>query len=192
MQTTLYILILLLGTASYAVGVYQMLKGKYSPSVFSRAVWLLLAVNSFAGVVVSGGSDASILLAAILLAGNAAMCVVSLWKGNKSFGKLEYICIGLLVLSGLIWVIFDAPLLNLGISLFAHFVGAAPTYKTVWKNPKSESTSFWSLFFVASVLSIFASNGESLSAIVFPIYYALFDGSMFGLSLRRKSKKNGI
>jgi hypothetical protein len=43
MQTTLYALILLLGTASYAVGVYQMIKGEYAPSVFSRVVWLVLS-----------------------------------------------------------------------------------------------------------------------------------------------------
>lgn len=165
-----------------------MVRGKYSPSIFSRVVWLLLAINSFAGVVVSNGSGASVLLAGILLGGNAAMCVTSFWKGNRSFGKLEYICLGMLGVSGVIWLAFEAPLLNLGISLLAHFVGAIPTFKSVWKNPASESTIFWSLFFIASVLSIFASTGESISAIAFPIYYALFDGSMFGLSLRKKDR----
>jgi hypothetical protein len=185
MQVTLYFLILLLGSASYAVGVRQMLQDKYAPSVFSRVVWLLLAMNSFAGVVLSKGSKASILLAFILLVGNAAICLTSFRKGTRSFGKLEMVCLSLLLISGFIWLFFHAPLVNLGIGLLAHFIGALPTYRRVWREPSSESTAFWSLFFAASALSIFASKGHTLSAIVFPIYFTLFDGSMFALSMRR-------
>jgi hypothetical protein len=185
MQNILYLLILLLGGASYTVGVKQMLEGKYAPSVFSRVVWLLLAVNSFAGVVLSKGSKASVLLAGILLVGNAAICLTSFWKGTRSFGKVEWVCVALLAVSGIVWLLFRAPLVNLGISLLAHFIGAIPTYRRVWDKPSSESTAFWSLFFAASVLSIFASRGQGLSTVVFPIYFTLFDGSMFALSIRR-------
>jgi hypothetical protein len=190
MQNILYALIVLFGTVSYAVGIWKMLYNKYTPSVFSRVVWLLLAINSFAGVVMSHGSKASILLAAILLAGNAAMCVTSFWKGTRSFGSLEYICLMLLTLSGVAWVLLDAPLINLSISLFAHLIGAMPTYRSVWEKPESESSAYWSLFFIASVLSIFASEWQTLSAIVFPIYYTLFDGSLFVLSLRGRLKQD--
>lgn len=186
-ENILYLLILILGICSYAVGLKQMLKGTYAPSVFSRVVWLLLAINSFAGVIVSNSTTASILLAGIFLVGNAAICLVSFWKGSKDFGKLEIFCLVLLLISGLVWVFFDAPLVNLGISLFAHFLGALPTYKRVWVNPESESTLFWFYFFAASALSIFASSGHSFELIIFPIYFTFFDGSLFLLSLRKQS-----
>lgn len=189
METLLFVLILLFGTASYTVGVKQMLADKYAPSVFSRIVWLLLAIISFAGVVFSHSTKASILLAGIFLLGNAAICITSFWKGSRSFGKLEYICLAILATSALIWIVFDAPLVSLAVSLLAHFVGGIPTYKRVWKDPKSESTGFWSLFFVASVLSIVASWGDPLRFIIFPIYFTLFDGSMFALSARTKHSK---
>ena len=185
MQIFLLAVITILGVASYVAGVWQMLKGKYLPSTFSRVVWVLLAINSFAGVVLSKSSQSSILLGAILLLGNIAVCIVSFWKGTKTIGKLEYYCIALLVLSGIIWIFFRAPLVNLAISLFAHFIGAAPTYKKVWQNPKGESIAFWSLFFLASVLSIFASQGHSFEMMILPIYFAVFDGSIFLLSMRR-------
>jgi hypothetical protein len=188
MQLFLFIVIAVLGTASYVVGVWQMLRNKYSPSTFSRIVWVLLAVNSFAGVIVSGSSQASILLGGILLAGNIAVCIVSFWKGTRTIGSLEYICILLLGTSGIVWIFFRAPLINLGISLFAHFIGATPTYKKVWFNPASESTAFWSLFFLASLLSIFASPESSIKDIILPIYYTFFDGSLFALSLRRSNR----
>lgn len=162
-----------------------MLRGDYSPSTFSRVIWVLLALNSFAGVLLSGSSQSSILLGTILLIGNIAVCIVSFWKGTKTIGKLEYVCIFLLIVSGLVWIFFRAPLINLVISLIAHFIGATPTYKKVWQNPKSESTSFWSLFFIASLLSIFASQSNSFEVVILPIYFTFFDGSIFILSLRR-------
>lgn len=189
MQNILYALILLLGLASYAAGLSQMLRGKYAPSVFSRVVWLLLAAISFVGVLGSKGSTASTLLAGIFLVGNASICLASFWKGSRDFGKLELFCLGLLAVSGLVWVLFDAPLLSLCISLFAHFIGALPTYKRVWSKPESESTLFWFFFFAASLLSIFASKGSSLEAIAFPIYFTFFDGSLFMLSLRGRRRQ---
>lgn len=188
MGILLLVAITILGSASYALGIKQMIQGKYVPSTFSRVVWVLLAINSFAAVILSHSSTASILLGGILLLGNIAMCVASLWKGTKELGRLEYICILLLILSALVWIFFKAPLLNLTISLIAHFIGAAPTFKKVWADPASESTGFWSLFFFASLLSIFASPGSSLQAIILPIYFTLFDGSLFLLSMRRKGR----
>lgn len=189
MENILFILIGIFGSASYAAGTYQMLRGHYKPSIFSRVVWVLLAINSFVAVLLSNSSKASVFLAGILLSGNFLICLLSFWKGSREFGRLEYVCLGLLALSGVIWIIFDAPLLNLGLGLFGHLVGAAPTYKKVWRDPESESAGFWSLFFIASVLSIAASYGQSWQFIIFPIYYALFDGSMFALCAWQKAKE---
>jgi hypothetical protein len=136
-------------------------------------------------VVLSQSSQASILLGGILLAGNAAVCLVSFWKGTRTFGKLEIVCTCLLLLSGILWISISAPLLNLCIGLIAHFIGALPTYKKVWIRPEGESAPFWSLFFFASVLSVVASLGSPLENVILPIYYSFFDGSMFFLSLRK-------
>lgn len=178
-------LILLFGSASYIVGIKKMFEGKYLPSVFSRAVWLMLSAISFAGVVSSGSTKSSILLAGVFLAGNAAICLASFWRGTKELGMMELICFFILMLSGIVWFVFDSPLISLAVSLLAHFVGGVPTYKKVWNKPQTESAGFWSLFFVASVLSIVASWGQPLSLLIFPIYFAVFDGAMTILALRR-------
>lgn len=185
MHLFIYIVITFLGILSYAIGVWKMLQNKYSPSTFSRIVWVLLAINSFAGLVLSHSSSASILLGAILLLGNVAMCIASFFKGTREMGNLEFICLGLLALSGIIWIFFNAPLVNLIISLGAHFIGAAPTYKKVWFNPKGEDIPFWLLFFLASVLSIYISDATSLKTIILPVYFVFFDGSIVLLALRR-------
>lgn len=187
-QTTLYFIIALFGSASYCFGLWKMLTNRYSPSTFSRIVWTLLAVNSFAGVILSHGNQTSILLAAIMVVGNIAICIASFWKGSREIGQLEYISILLLVTSAFIWLFFKAPLVNLALSLFGHFVGASPTYKKVFHDPESEDLGFWLLFFIASVLSIFACDFISFTTIILPAYYALFDGSIVLLILRGKIK----
>lgn len=179
------VLIVGFGSASYIVGCREILLGRYSPSIFSRVVWFLLAAISFAGVVASGSAPASVLLSGIFLTGNAAVCLLSFWKGSPGFGRLEFVCLAILVMSGAAWAVFDAPVISLAISLLAHFVGGAPTYKAVWRNPRAESAGFWSLFFVASMLSLVADVDEPWQSLIFPTYFVLFDGGMTILALRR-------
>lgn len=80
MHQPLYIMILCLGVATYVSAVWQMLTGTYSPSFFSRGVWFLLGINSFASVVLAEGSRASVVLAGTLFVGNAAVFGVSCKK----------------------------------------------------------------------------------------------------------------
>jgi hypothetical protein len=185
MTLVLYGVIAVLASTSYVVGARQMLRGQYAPSTFSRIVWVFIAINSFAGVWASGGSQSSLLLSGIALVGSIVICIISFWKGNNQIALLEYVCAGLLGVSFVVWLYFRAPLANLILSLSAHFIGALPTYKKVWLTPSSESKGFWSLFFLASVLSVLAANTTSLLASLYPIYYTLFDGSIFFLTLRR-------
>lgn len=186
MRSLLYVLILIFGCASYVAGSTQIIRGKYKPSLFSRLVWLLLAINSFAGVVVSKSTKASVLLSLIFLIGNAIIFLLSLWRGSRNIGTVELICSGLLLVSALLWITIDSPTVNLAIGLFAHFIGAIPTYKRVWKDGSSESAAFWSLFFIASLLGVVSGIDEPISKLLFPIYFVLFDGSMTFLSLRKE------
>jgi hypothetical protein len=183
---TFELLVLAFGSASYVVGARDVLVRGYAPSLFSRVVWLLLACISSAGVVASGSGSGAVLLAGVFLVGNAVMFVLSLWKGTRGIGPLEYVCLAILVLSGLVWLLFDAPVLSLAMSLLAHLVGGVPTYRRAWQRPGSESAGFWSLFLIASVFSLLATLGEPVQSLLFPLYFVLFDGGMTALALRRR------
>src|SRR4051812_7879808 len=107
-----------------------MLLGQYKPSFFSRGVWFLLGINSFAGVLLGGGSTPAKILAGTLFAGNAAVFAVSYKKGSRDFHTAEKLSLVLLIASFFVWVFFKAPFLNLIISLAAHFIGGLPT---IWR-----------------------------------------------------------
>ena len=185
MHLTLELLVLAFGSASYVVGARDVLVRGYAPNIFSRVVWLLLAGISTAGVVASGSARGAVLLAVVFLVGNAVMCALSVWRGTRGIGRLEYGCLAILVLSGVVWLVFDAPVVSLVISLLAHLVGGVPTYRRAWHRPSSESAGFWSLFLAASVFSLLATLGGPVQSLVFPLYFVLFDGGMTALALRR-------
>lgn len=185
----LFVLIVVLGIATYASAVYQMLFGKYAPSFFTRGVWLLLGINSFIGVLFGGGTRASVILAATLLFGNAAVFLVSYKKGSRDFGPVEKLSFALLIGAILIWLFFNAPFVTLVVSLVAHFIGGVPTIWRTIKKPESEQALHWYFFFTACILSIIASPSKAITAILFPVYFAVFDGLIIALSNRKRVAK---
>jgi hypothetical protein len=186
MQQVYYILILLLGIATYGSAVWQMLKNQYSPSFFSRGVWFLLGINSFATVLLGDGSKSSVILATTLFIGNGAVFIVSYKKGSRDFHIAEKISLGLLIISALVWAGLDAPFVGLIITLVAHFVGGIPTIWRTVKKAGVEQAYHWYFFFIASLLSIISSPDKSLTAILFPVYFAAFDGTMLLLINRKR------
>lgn len=189
MYTAVYISILILGICTYASAVIQMRQGTYSPSLFSRAIWLLLGINSFAGVLFGGGSSSSKLLAGTLFFGNVVVFLASIKKGSREFGIVEIISLMLFFVSCLIWILFSEPLVNLVLSLVAHFIGGIPTIVRTIKNPASEKAVHWYFFFVASVLTVVNSPQRNIRSILFPVYFILFDGLIIYLVNRRRLRK---
>lgn len=185
-EAILFVVIALLGIATYASAVWQMLIGQYSPSFFTRGVWLLLGINSFVGVFFGDGTKASVILAATLLLGNAAVFLVSYKKGSRDFGAVEWASFALLISALFIWLLLDTPFITLVISLVAHFLGGVPTIWRAIKKPSSEQAWHWYFFFTASILTIIASTDKSITAILFPVYFAFFDGLIISLVNRKK------
>jgi hypothetical protein len=185
-EQTISIIVLIFGLTAYATAVIQMIQGVYQPSFFSREVWFLLGIISFAGVFLGEGSSASVALAATLLLGNTAVFAVSYKKGSRDFGSIEKISLVLLVVAVGAWAAFDSPYLGLIISLIAHFIGGIPTLWRVLKRPESEQAYHWYFFFVGCIISIIASNDKALTVILFPVYFALFDGLVILLANRKR------
>ena len=189
MENVSYMAVLVLGIATYASAVIQMLIGQYSPSFFSRGVWFLLGINSFAGVLLGGGSHSAKILAGTLFAGNAAVFLVSYKKGSRDFHDAEKISLVLLVISSGIWIFLKAPFINLIISLIAHFIGGIPTIWRVFRRPHSEQALHWYFFCTASIISVLSTNQKTVRAILFPVYFACFDGLIILLVNRRRLRK---
>jgi uncharacterized membrane protein len=143
----IYFLIGLFSSLSYLVGFISILRKKYQPKLFSRIVWLALSINNLISVLLLSMGMETRILAWVTFLGSALIFIGSLTYLKYDFGLAEKIAAALLLISGLIWITTDIPLLNLFIGLIAHFIGSIPTLVRVIKKPEEENFSFWFFFF---------------------------------------------
>lgn len=186
----IFTLIAIFAGLSYLIGFYAILQNKYRPNLFTRIVWLALAVNNLISVVNLHNQKATIVLALVTLAGSILMFLGSIYRGEKVWTKNETVPSVLLGISLLLWIFTDIPILNLCIGLVAHFLGSIPTVVRVIKNPESENMPFWLFFAVASIIALSVTSLGSIKDYLFAIYFCIFDGSMALLSLRKYIKKS--
>lgn len=185
-------IVLFLICLSYFIGIRSILVGKYKPSIYSRIIWFLLTLNSYASIIALKNSRLIIAYGSLALIGNFVILFLSIKKSERIFGPTELVSSSLLVISLLIWIFTRLPLLNLTIGLIAHFIGGVPTIKRVAKDPKTEDIQFWLYFCVASILTTIDTPKTGLKSYLYPLYFALFDGLMAVLCARKylSSSKN--
>lgn len=167
------------------MGAKSIYQNKYTPSIYSRIIWILVAFNSFLSVIFLGNNSSVILLASLSLLGNFLILALSLKRSKKVFGYTEIICSILLILSLIVWIFTRLPFLNLTISLIIFLIGGIPTYKKVIKNPRDEDLLFWLFFALASLLALVTTDKAHLSGYLYPLFFTIFDGGMTILCLRR-------
>lgn len=171
--------------ASYFAGAKAILENRYQPNVFSRIIWLLVALNGLASVILLKNSMSVILFAGLGFLGSLLILVLSLRKSKVSFGLIELISTILLLLSLVLWFFTKVPFLNLTIGLIITFIGGIPTYIKALKDPYSEDIPFWLFFTFASLVTLYNSDWSTLSGYLFPLYFLVANAGMTLLCLRR-------
>jgi hypothetical protein len=186
-----YIVIAVLASLSYLLGFFAILKPEYHPNVFSRTVWLVLALNNLVSVVkLSSGTSTSI-LAWVTLFGSLLIFLGAIFiRGERLWGRSETISSMLLGISLLIWIFTDIPFINLCIGLIAHCIGSIPTLVRVFKKPQSENIPFWIFFALASIITFLSTHSDNPKDYLFAAYFCIFDSTMTVLAFRKYFTKH--
>lgn len=135
---------------SYVRSVY---KGETKPS---RSTWWILA---FVGVLVMWssyklGAHESIWIQLSYVVGPMIIGVLSIRYGEGSgLSALDKVCLFLALLSGLLWIIFNSPLVGFIGSIIVDFIGLVPTIKKSWIKPEEEDPTAWMIESIASLLN---------------------------------------
>jgi len=153
--------------------------------MFSRIIWLLVALNGLASVILLGNSSSVILLAVLGFLGSFLIFTLSLRKSKALFGTTELVSTVLLLLCLALWVFIKIPFLNLAIGLIITFIGGIPTYIKALKNPYDEDILFRLFFMLASLIAFYNSDKSTLSGYLFPLYFIIMNAGMTLLCLRR-------
>lgn len=178
--------ILLFAGASYLIGFHAIFKKGYRPKLFTRIVFLLLAINNLASVIKLGNQSSTVILAWVGFFGSLLIFIGAvIFRGERLWGRSEIISVILLVISLLFWILTDIPIINLSIGLIAHLIGSLPTLTRVIRKPESENIPFWLLFAIASVITLISTSGINIKDYVYAVYFCVFDGSLTFLSARK-------
>ncbi|MFA5770221.1 MAG: hypothetical protein WC894_01860 [Patescibacteria group bacterium] len=184
------LLIIFLITASYFFGSKAILENKYFPNVYSRIIWLLLAINGLVSVIILKNNFSIILFAVLGFIGSLLIFILSLKKSKKIFGPIEFISTIFLFVSLGFWIFTKLPFLNLTIGLIISFIGGIPTFVKVIKNPKDEDILFWLFFALGSFVTVLNSDRSNISGYLFPLYYLITNTVMTLFCSRRYLGKN--
>ena len=181
----MYLLIIILISASYFFGAKAITENKYFPSIYSRVIWLMLALNGLISVILLKNNFSVILYGILGFLGSFLILILSLKRSKKIFGPIELVSTIFLFFSLGLWIFTKLPFLNLSIGLIVSFIGGIPTFVQVIKNPKEEDILFWLFFSLGSFVTILNSDRSNISGYLFPLYYLVTNSAMTILCARR-------
>jgi hypothetical protein len=156
------------GFLPYVGGIYR---GSVRPHLVGWLIWTLLTAVIFFAQLLSGGGAGAWTTAVICLLCFVAL-VMSLFRGDKSWKAFDIICFGLTLISIPLWLWSGSPLYSVILLTFIEFLGFAAMTPKTWRDPKSESLSYFVLSIFKYVLSAAALDIWSWETALYPVVTA--------------------
>lgn len=164
-------LLSLLAFIPYALA---MLGGTNRPNRATWIIWMVLGFILLGSYQAAGATHALWLSVANAMA-FSVIVILSFKYGEGGWSIFDLSCLAAALLGVGMWWYFSSPLLALYLSVVIDFVGALPTIKKSFENPRSENFSAWLMFWLANSLNLFAVEKWSLAMGLYPAY-------MFGIT----------
>jgi hypothetical protein len=174
------------GTIPY---ILETLKGRTKPRLVTWATWSTLTGVAAAGAF-ADGQIASGIFALLGSLSTGFIVVAGLRYGDRSFAKLDILCL-MGVIAGLgLWLMLDSPAIAIWAAIAIDFVGFVPTFIHAWQKPHEETASTFvivALGAAVTVGAIVSSGAHSVTAIGYPLYVTVSMGGCAAVILTRRS-----
>ncbi|MFA7315507.1 MAG: hypothetical protein WC059_01740 [Candidatus Paceibacterota bacterium] len=171
---------------AYIVYIVSIFKGESKPN---RATWWIW---SFMGLVIGisyffSGAENTIWVPLVEFLGPLSIAILSIKYGEGGLDdRTDLICIAGAVVSIVLWIIFDSPLIALITNLVVDSFALIPTIKKSFLRPEGED--FWAWFGtgVADSLNLFAAEKPSFAILLYPVYMLVSDLIIIFILLLKK------
>ena len=164
----------IIGLLGYIPYIYDTIKGKTRPHVFSWLIWTFLSGIAFLAQVSRGAGTGAWATGVTSLA-CLVITLISLKYGEKDiklFDKLSLVGAGIAVL---IWIITTSPLFTIIIITTIDFCGFLPSFRKAFRKPFEETLSQYVFASIKWVLSLVALESITLTTALFPSALSLFN-----------------
>ncbi|HWP61566.1 MAG TPA: hypothetical protein VN495_03110 [Candidatus Paceibacterota bacterium] len=156
---------------SLPIYVGTILRGKTRPD---RVTWWILSLVSamVAASYFAAGARQTVWLPASFALCMLIVAVLSLRYGEGAARLSAIDTISLLgaLLSAVLWVIVQSPLVALLLLVFTEFIGLIPTIHKAYRRPWTESTLPWAIGSLAAFLNVLAIPQWSFAIALYPFY----------------------
>lgn len=170
--------------------VLSTLRGVNRPNRATWVIWTAVGISLLASYAAAGARD-TLWVSIGNLTAFIAVLLLSFKYGEGGWTPLDIGCLIAAAFGFALWWWFDSPLPTLYSGLFIDFVGAVPTIKKAWIDPRSEDLSAWILFFVANSLNLFAIREWSVAIASYPVYMVFITFLLMAILLVRRAWKPG-
>lgn len=171
---------------AYVVYVVSIIKGRTKPN---RATWWIWA---FMGLVLAlsyqfSGAENTIWVPYVEFIGPLSIALLSIKYGEGGLdNKTDLLCLLGAIVSIILWIIFNSPVIALVTNLAIDSFAIVPTIKKSYLRPEGES--FWGWFGtgLADSLNMFAVEKFTFAILVYPIYMLVSDLIIIFILLLKK------
>lgn len=151
----------------YLVTVCQ---GKTRPN---RASWWIWGTNGLimcASYYFSNGATNTLWALFFPVIAQLIIAVLSFKYGQGGWNRFDKICLSSAGVGLVLWWRFNSPLIALALSLVVDFMGALPTIKKSYYEPKTESLVSWFVYGIGTFLNLFTIKNWSIEIAAVPLY----------------------
>ncbi|MCC0177363.1 hypothetical protein I4641_10285 [Waterburya agarophytonicola K14] len=187
------------GLLGYLPYIITTLQGKTKPNRATWWVWGLLGIIQIISYYYSESNfDSAIWLLACYTLCQIIMAVLSIKFGEGGWDKLDKFCFFGVILSVILWQLFNSASIALLFTIIIDMFGAVPTVVKSYYEPEKESSFSWTIFLIANSLNLVAIGSWSLRSI-YPFYLfclsltltiLLHRSKIFNKTTHKKLKRN--
>ncbi|HSX17124.1 MAG TPA: hypothetical protein VLH86_03430 [Patescibacteria group bacterium] len=157
------------GAVPYCV---QVVRGSVRPERMTWFVWTLILALALASYYSSGASDSVWFLVGDFIV-TAAVFLLSLWRGQGGWTRLDGVCSAVAGVSLLVWQLSAVSWFGLCGVLVADAVALVPTLVKSLHDPASESVSTYAFSSVAALCGFVAVGEWNMVLLFYPAYLFL-------------------
>jgi hypothetical protein len=170
----------LLGFAPYII---EILQGKTRPNRATWWIWTVVGAMLCASYYASGARH-TVWVPVGYVIGPLVTALLSVKYGEGGSGRFDRLCLGVCLLSLPAWWLARSPLVALLINLGVDLLGALPTIRKSYSEPKEESIRSWTIFLVADILNLGAIGSWTIASALYPCYLFTLACLLVALMLR--------
>ena len=175
---------------TYVIYIASILKGETKPNLASWWIWTFMSFVLVLSYYFSGARN-TIWVPTVEFLGPLSIALLSIKRGEGGYtDKTDLFCLVGVVVSVILWVVFNSPVIALISNLVIDAFAFVPTIKKSYLRPRGENLLAWSTTGLAEAVNLFAMERFTFNIAIYPVYMLVADIVLILLLIRGRVSKS--